>query len=138
MDSNASAITVSSLDLARLESLLDSASARDAEGATALRRELARARVVEPADMPDDVVSMNSTVRVVDAADGSERELTLAYPRDADGTRGRVSVLAPVGSAMLGLRVGQSIEWPLPGGRTAHLRIAGIRYQPEASGDLHR
>lgn len=131
-------IIVSSLDLERIEALLDAPAHRHFPGSEALRAELARADVVEPQRMPADVVTMNSQVNVIDIGNGEEYDLTLVYPRDADGDPGKVSVLAPVGSAILGLRVGQSIQWPMPGGRQLVLRIAAIRYQPEASGQLHR
>lgn len=131
-------IVVSSLDLERIEALLDAPAYRHVPGIAALRAELARASIVEPGKMPADVVTMNSTARVVDESGGEEYRLTLVYPRDADGDPGKVSVLAPVGSAILGLRVGESIQWPMPGGRQAALRIAEISYQPEASGHLHR
>ena len=88
--------------------------------------------------MPDDVITMNSTARFRDETTGDERELTLVYPRDVDGSADKLSILAPVGSALLGLRVGHRIEWPLPGGRTTALQVLSIRYQPEAAGELHR
>jgi regulator of nucleoside diphosphate kinase len=132
-------VVVSSLDLERIEALLDDPARRHQfPGAAALRAELARAEIVDPAQMPADVVTMNSTARVVDVDAAEEYELTLVYPREADGDPGKVSIFAPVGSAILGLRVGQSIQWPVPGGRQRTLRIAAIRYQPEASGHLHR
>jgi regulator of nucleoside diphosphate kinase len=131
-------ILVPSLDLERIEALLDEPARRHFPGAETLRAELARAEIVEPAQMPADVVTMNSTARVVDVDAGEEYEMTLVYPREADGDPGKVSVFAPVGSAILGLRIGQSIQWPVPGGRLRTLRIAQIRYQPEASGHLHR
>lgn len=130
-------IVVSRLDAQRIEALLEDAGKRGVD-TSALERELARADVVEPAQMPGDVISMNSTARFRDVNNGAERELTLVYPRDADADAGRVSVLAPIGSALLGLRVGQSIDWPLPGGRTATLEVLSINYQPEAAGELHR
>jgi regulator of nucleoside diphosphate kinase len=129
------AILVSRLDCERIEALLESPAAEHHDTA-ALRAELARAEIVEPAHMPSDVITMNSTARFV-LNDGSEREITLVYPRDADGSAGKVSILAPVGSALLGLRVGDSIRWPAPGG-DVDLRVLAIRYQPEAAGDLHR
>ena len=129
-------ILVSSLDLERIEVLLD-AHAR-VPGAQALRDELARAEIVAPEQMPADVVTMNSTVRVADVDDGNVHELTLVYPRDAGAGADRVSVLAPVGSAILGLRVGQTMQWPMPGGRVRTLRVDAIGYQPEAAGHLHR
>lgn len=131
-------LVVSSLDLERIEALLEMPAHRHFPGSEALRAELARAEIVEPAQMPADVVTMNSTARIVDAASGEEYELTLVYPREADGDPGKVSVLAPVGSAILGLRAGTTIQWPMPGGRQLTLRIVSIRYQPEASGHLHR
>ncbi|HEU4663644.1 MAG TPA: nucleoside diphosphate kinase regulator [Dokdonella sp.] len=131
-------IVVSSLDLERIEAVLETPHYRDHASALALRDELARADVVAPEQMPRDVVTMNSRVRAVDLDNGDAYDLTLVYPRDADGDAGRVSVLAPVGSAILGLRVGQTMHWPMPGGRHMTLRVDTIHYQPEAAGDLHR
>lgn len=128
-------LLVSRLDCERIEALLDSPGMQHLD-ASALRAELDRAEVVDPARMPPDVITMNSTARFV-IHDGSERELTLVYPRDADGRADRVSILAPVGSALLGLRIGDSIDWPVPGGNLS-LRVLSIRYQPEAAGEFHR
>ncbi|GAA3922381.1 nucleoside diphosphate kinase regulator [Luteimonas lutimaris] len=130
-------IVMSRLDYDRIEALLEGANERGIDTAS-LEAEMERADVVEPAQMPGDVISMNSTARFVDESSGEERELTLVYPRDATGEPGRVSILAPVGSALLGLRVGQSIDWPMPGNRTLNLRVLSIKYQPEAAGELHR
>ncbi|WP_440223391.1 nucleoside diphosphate kinase regulator [Dokdonella sp. MW10] len=132
------AIRVSSLDLERLESLLDEPAHARSATAEALRGELARATILEPAGMPADVVTMNSTARVRDRLSGDDREVTLVYPRDADAAAGRVSIMAPLGSAMLGLRVGDTIHWNVPGGRPLHVEVTGLAYQPEASGHLHR
>ena len=129
-------LLLSRLDCERIEALLDSPAAANLDTA-ALSGELARATLVEPADVPADLVTMNSVVRMVDDASGAERELALVYPRDA-GASDRVSILAPVGSALLGLRAGDAIHWPLPGGSTTRLRVLAIRYQPEAAGELHR
>jgi len=126
-------IILSSQDLDRLERLLDSVPPHHAPGLDALRRELDRAEVVEPDAIPPDVITMNSTARFVDTLSGREFELTLVYPGDTHMTHGTVSVLAPVGSALLGLSVGQSIEWPLPGGRKMTLRVLEVIYQPEAA-----
>ena len=133
-------LLLSRLDAARIEALLEQPQYRSLN-TDALRGELERAEVVEPADLPKDVISMNSTaqVRVEDAELGThEHELTLVYPRDADGSANKVSIFAPVGSALLGLRTGDTIDWPLPGGRSARLQVLAIRYQPEAAGELHR
>lgn len=130
-------LLLSRLDVERIEALLEQPVAQGID-TSALEAELERAEVVEPADLPADVITMNSTARFLDETSGDEHELTLVYPRDADGSHDKVSILAPVGMALLGLRVGASIEWPVPGGRTIRLRVLSIRYQPEASGDLHR
>lgn len=123
-------ITVSTADLDRLEGLLGELRAGAPEIADGLRSELDRARIVEPDEVPKDVVTMNSTVRFVDEESGKEFERTLCYPGEATGGVDKVSILAPLGSALLGLSVGQRIDWPVPGGRTAHIRILEVLSQP--------
>lgn len=130
-------LLISRLDYERLEALLEQPVARGLD-LDALTGELERADIVEPSQMPGDVITMNSTARFRDETSGHEHELTLVYPKDADGSPDKVSILAPVGSALLGLRVGATIEWPVPGGRMARLRVLAIQYQPEAAGELHR
>ncbi len=132
-----SAITVSRIDLDRIEALLERLPAAEADKLQALRAELDRADVVEPADMPPHIVTMNSTVVFEDEADGEKLTLTLVYPTGA-GAPGTVSILAPVGSALLGLARGQQIDWPMPDGRKRRLKVLEITYQPEAAGHLHR
>ncbi|KFL36744.1 nucleoside diphosphate kinase regulator [Arenimonas donghaensis] len=132
---SAPTLTLSSRDLERLEQLLDSPAMATNPAAIALAAELGRANVIEPENMPADVVTMNSRVTCVDDVGGETHRLTLVYPRDADVDRHRVSVLAPVGTALLGLSVGQSIDWNAPGGRSLRLRVTAIDYQPEAAGD---
>lgn len=131
-------ITLSSFDVARLESLLDSPALRQLPAAQALADELDRATVLPPEGMPHDVVTMNSIVSCRDRRSGELHRLTLVFPRDADVAKQRISVLAPVGAALLGLRIGQDIDWPAPDGRTLELQVEAIHYQPEAAGDLHR
>ena len=121
-------------DLERLESLLGTIASSD--NTIRLEEELALAVVVESKDIPPDVVTMNSRVRVFDETEGREMVLALVYPSQADADAGKISVLAPVGSALLGLSAGQSIAWPLPEGRTKTLQIREVLYQPEASGDF--
>lgn len=133
-------LLLSRLDVERIEVLLEQPSSNSLN-TSALQDELARADILDPADMPANVITMNSTaqVRLEDAVLGDhEHELTLVYPRDADGSADKVSILAPVGSALLGLRVGDAIDWPMPGGRNARLHVLAIRYQPESAGELHR
>ncbi|MFP5441720.1 MAG: nucleoside diphosphate kinase regulator [Gammaproteobacteria bacterium] len=135
---NRPAITVSSLDLERLERLLESQPQHAGGQSELLAAELARANVLAPASMPADVVTMNSRVRFAVQPAGREYEMTLVYPRDADGSADKVSVLAPVGAAMLGLKVGDHMSWPAPGGATIDVRIVEVLYQPERAGELHR
>lgn len=128
-------ITVTDRDRERLLRCIERASAgRSVEAAEALEAEIFRARVVASEQVPDDVVTMNSRVVFEDVRAGARRAITLAYPADADADAGRVSVLAPIGSALLGLRVGDEIDWDLPGGRTATLRVVEVTFQPEAAG----
>ncbi|WP_024869464.1 MULTISPECIES: nucleoside diphosphate kinase regulator [Pseudoxanthomonas] len=131
-------LIISSRDLARLEALLDSPVLSRHPAAIALMDELNRAEVLPPEQIPADVVTMHSQVECEDMASGETHMLTLVYPNEADVERGRVSVLAPVGSALLGLSVGQQIDWDAPGGRRLKLRVKSVRYQPEAAGDFHR
>ncbi|MGO4702456.1 nucleoside diphosphate kinase regulator [Dyella sp. 2RAB6] len=134
-------IVISSRDLDRIEALLERMTPAQAQGHAALREELERAEVRAPQDMPPDVVTMNSRVTAQDESQGERHgerlELTLVYPAAAGGA-GHVSVLAPVGSALLGLAKGQHIDWPMPDGKRRRLRVVDIAYQPEAAGDYHR
>jgi regulator of nucleoside diphosphate kinase len=129
-------IIVSTLDLRRLELLLESEAYGQLPGIDALQSELDRATVVEPSEVPPDVVTMNSTVSFIDDATGSQFKLTLVYPQ-AGGKSDTVSILAPIGSALLGLSVGQSIFWQVPGGRKLQLRVLEVVRQPEAEGEFH-
>lgn len=135
--SSKSAIILSRVDLERIEALLERAPDVDAANLEALRAELDRAEVVEPADMPAQIVTMNSTVTFADEDSGEKLTLTLVYP-SAAGVPGTVSIMAPVGSALIGLARGQTIDWPAPHGHTRHLRVLDVSYQPEAAGDFHR
>ena len=133
---SASSIIITQLDLQRLERLL--AGLQDVTpGVEALEHELARAKVVAHNKVPAGVVTMNSRVFCRDEGSGKEYHLTLVYPQDA-GPSGTVSILAPVGSALLGLSVGQSISWQMPGGRELNLRVLRVVRQPEAMGEYHR
>ncbi|ATB31698.1 nucleoside diphosphate kinase regulator [Melittangium boletus] len=127
-------IVVTSTDMERLRTLIDTTSGDQAE---ALDAELLRAEVVEASELPPDVVTMNSRVVYRDEDTQETREVTLSYPKDASLERGRVSVLAPVGAALLGLSVGQEIEWQQPGGKSKRLRILSVTYQPQAAGETH-
>jgi regulator of nucleoside diphosphate kinase len=125
-------IYVTDDDLQRLERLL--AVSKRTANVDALADELGRAITVAPNALRPDIVTMNSRVRFRDDATGEETDVALVYPQDADIEAGKVSVLAPVGSALLGLSVGQIIEWPMPTGTTRRLRLEAVLYQPEAAG----
>lgn len=127
-------VRVSTVDADRLERLIAWHGGPEAER---LEEELMRAELIEPAAVPPTLVTMNSRVRYRDVSTGKEHAVTLAFPHDADASRGRVSIMAPIASALLGLVVGDEIEWPVPGGRTTRLRVLEIVYQPEAAGDHH-
>lgn len=130
-------IIISSLDVERLEKILE-ALPHGTVGKEELEVELERAEIVEPEEIPANVVTMNSTVRFKVASSNEEFEYTLVYPKDADGSKHKISILAPVGSAMLGLKEGDEIEWPKPGGGSLTVHIDKIVYQPEREGLLYR
>ena len=123
----APAILVRADDLERLERLIAaSGRRRDGDLLLALQGEIERAQVLEPEEMPADVVTMHSLVRFVDEDNGEEQTVTLVYPFEADAALGRVSVLAPIGTALLGLRVGQRIDWQVPSGGSRRLRVVQV------------
>ncbi|MCG3200967.1 MAG: Regulator of nucleoside diphosphate kinase [Gammaproteobacteria bacterium] len=131
-------VVISALDAERLEKLIQSLPRNAFPGRDDLEAELVRAEIVEPIDVPPTVVTMNSTVRFEVVSSSEEFCLTLVYPKDVDASGGRISILAPVGSALLGLSQGDEIEWPKPGGGTLRVRIKEVTYQPERSGEYHR
>jgi regulator of nucleoside diphosphate kinase len=131
-------ILVSSTDMERLERLLESLPNGAVPGKADLEAELDRAEVVDPKDIPPSVVTMNSTVKFKVESSQEEFCLTLVYPKDVDASGGTISILAPVGSALLGLSEGDEIEWPRPGGGTLQVRIEEIVHQPERAGEYHR
>ena len=116
MSSTFPEILVTATDHERLTGLLASVPATDPV-LPLLQEELDRAEIVEQTEVPPDVVTMNSRVVIEEVDTGEQRAVTLVYPGHADVETGRLSILAPVGAALLGLRAGQSIDWPLPGGR---------------------
>lgn len=130
-------ITITTRDYERLEKLLDSLSAEQYEKVEALAEELGRADVVSPQTVPAGVVTMNSRVKFTVLSTKKSFTYTLVYPQDMDGSADKISVLAPVGSALLGLTVGQEIEWTLAENKTTRVRIDSVEYQPEDSGDYH-
>jgi len=118
------ALTIGEADLEQLKRWIDHAPD------DTLYAELMRAQIVAANDVPDDVVRMNSRLVFVDTTSGARRTISLVFPNAADVTQGRISVLAPIGSAVLGLRVGDEIDWPLPNGRQTRLRIVDVSSGP--------
>ena len=121
-------VFITESDFSRLSSLLESAKKflrRDREHLSALEQELNRAEVVASPDFPADIVTMNSCVRVTDLDIGTQSLYTLSFPRDADIAYGRVSVLAPIGTFLLGCRSGAVIEVQVPRGKK-RLRVEEV------------
>jgi len=128
-------IVVTRPDHERLRILIESARARkrwEEMHLLALADELESAEVVEPDCVPPDVVTMRSRVRVLDMVSGQAATYTICYPTEANVEAGRLSVLAPIGTALLGYREGDVIEWPVPGGVRV-LKIEKLEHQPEAA-----
>lgn len=98
-----------------------------------LRRELDRAIVVSSTAVPPDVATMNSKVRYIDETVGEQRTVSLVYPEQAHGSGEKISVLAPVGTALLGLSEGQAIEWDFPDGSRRRLKLLQVVDQPESA-----
>lgn len=131
-------IIISSRDADRLDELLDSLPRDAFPGRAELESELSRAQIVAPEEVPGTVVTMNSTVRFRVESSQEAFSLDLVYPGDIDASSSKISILAPVGSALLGLSQGDEIEWPKPGGGNMRVRVEEILYQPERAGDFHR
>ncbi|QLQ06747.1 MAG: nucleoside diphosphate kinase regulator [Anaerolineae bacterium] len=131
-------IQITEYDFRRLQQLLEVASHtnfRGREDLAELNAELAKATVVAPHEISRTVITMNSTVVLLDLETDEEETYTLVFPEAANITAGRLSVLAPIGTGMLGYEVGDTFEWAVPGG-TRRLRVKEIVYQPEAAGDF--
>lgn len=132
-------IYVTKFDMDRLTELIDGLRAvpkANQANLDLLEKELYRALLVEPQEIPQDTVTMNSRVSVTDVASGEKATYTLVFPSAANIATGKLSILAPLGTALLGYRTGDIVEWPVPSGRRK-LRIDEIVYQPEAAGDFH-
>lgn len=100
-----------------------------------LLAELDKAEVVEPEKIPAGIVTMNSVILIKDLDTLKEEEYRLVFPPMADIRKGNISILAPVGIAILGYKEGDSIEWKVPGG-LRRLKILKVTYQPEAAGEF--
>jgi regulator of nucleoside diphosphate kinase len=139
--SDKSKIYISEFDLKRLKELIKVAEQfgdkRVLRYLEELDEELDRAESMKPQEIPHDVITMNSTFRLRNADTDEEMVYTLVFPGEADSAKGKISILAPIGTAVLGCKIGDNIEWEVPAG-LKRFRVEGIVYQPEAAGDFHR
>ena len=133
-------IYITKPDHERLNHLIEIAREREGDQnrqyLDSLEEELERAEVVQPKDIPPDVITMRSTVRLKDLDTGQEMTYGLVFPTEANYDAGKISVLAPVGTAMLGYRIGDVIEWKVPSG-LRRLKVEKVLYQPESKGDYY-
>jgi regulator of nucleoside diphosphate kinase len=133
-------IYITETDHERLTKLIEIARERDGDAnrkhIDSLEEELERAEVVQQKDIPPDVITMRSTVRLKDMDTSDEMTYQLTFPAEANYDQGKISVLAPIGTAMLGYRRGAVIEWEVPAG-VRRLKVEEILYQPEAKGEYH-
>jgi len=129
-------IYITDQDMKRLNDLLETArrfNYHNRAHLVELEMELARGQVIASVQISPDVITMNSTVCLVDLETGEEMVYTLVFPNDADIEQNRISILAPIGTALLGYKAGDIVEWQVPGG-LSRLRVKGVLCQPEASG----
>jgi regulator of nucleoside diphosphate kinase len=133
-------IYITKSDYERLTKLIEIAREREGDAnreyLDTLEEELDRAELVQQKDIPADVITMRSTVRLKDLATSEEMIYQLVFPTEANYEEGRISVLAPIGTAMLGYRRGDVIEWQVPSG-ARRLSVEQVIYQPESSGEYH-
>lgn len=131
---NEDVILVTEKDYLRIKNIIQQ---QDSDEVENLELELERAKIISDDQVPADLVTMNSKVRYMNLQDQRESIITLVYPSDAKSEEGKISVLAPLGAALLGLRVNQEINWMFPDGKTRTLKIMEVIYQPEAHGHWH-
>jgi|ERR1044071_1991623 regulator of nucleoside diphosphate kinase len=133
-------IYITSQDKQRLEDLLAEVSVSDPRqrgDLKLLEEELRRAVIVEPKEIPGDVITMNSRADLIDLDTHETVTFTLVFPRDSNVEEEKISVLAPIGAGMLGYRIGDEFEWKVPDG-VRHMKVTNVHYQPEAAGDFDR
>lgn len=131
-------IIINELDAERIDRLLEYPEFANLPIAKVLNAELCRAETRIPQEIPADVVTMNSRVKFRDLSNDETYVRTLVYPTSLKDSENELSVMAPVGAALLGLRVGNTIHWTLPGGNETQLEVLELQYQPEANGKYHR
>lgn len=125
-------IVVSETDYERLMGLATNVAERLEEIAEELMAELDRAKVVPAKRLPQDVIHMGSTVEFR-SNDGQERRVTLVYPGEADIAQGKISILTPIGTALIGLAPGQSISWTARDGKEHELNVVSVSNDVEVA-----
>lgn len=131
---NERAIYITEKDMERLRSLIEIYDGKDRPYLDRLEEELDRAHIVDPRNIPSDVITMNSVVRIRDLDTGDEETLVLVFPGKAGVARNTVSILAPIGTALIGYREGDRIEWEVPAG-IKRIQVVEVVYQPERLGN---
>ncbi|MCL5427318.1 nucleoside diphosphate kinase regulator [Halomonas sp. NPDC076908] len=131
-------LLINRLDAERLQRLINDASEKDQAVADMLENELSRGVVVDPQEIPENVVSMNSQIQFTDLTRDKQMIRTLVYPHALSSTEDGLSVMAPIGASLIGLKVGDIIDWPLPNNSQTLLRIDAVLWQPEREGQFHR
>lgn len=132
-------IQVTTFDMNRLFAMIEQlrkSGFRETANLEKLEEELARSDEVASTEVAPDVVTMNSRVLLQDEVTGQTLACSLVFPGEADASANRISIVAPLGTAILGYRVGDTVTWPMPGGERQY-KIVEIAYQPEAAGDFH-
>jgi regulator of nucleoside diphosphate kinase len=134
---NQPSIFITTKDAEKLRKLIREAYHSEYRGSDYLKElaeEMEKASVVNPNQIPADVITLSSTARLVDQETNEEMVYMLVFPEDADISQGKISILAPIGTAMLGYKTGDVFEWDTPGGKRTIL-VKEILYQPESAGD---
>jgi len=131
-------IFITDYDLRRLRALINGLkfSKKDEKYIKELEKELNRANVVKSTEIPPDIITMNSKARLKDLNTQEEMIFALVFPDDANISEKKISILAPIGTALIGYRVGDVIQWNVPAG-LRKLKVEEILYQPEAIGDYN-
>ena len=133
-------VYITSQDKQALDDLLAEVAVSDPRARgdlNALVEELRRATIIDPKEVPADVITMNSRADMLDLDSGETVAFTLVFPSEANVEEGKISVLAPIGAGMLGYRMGDQFKWKVPAG-IRRMKVMNVQYQPEAAGDFDR
>ncbi len=128
-------IYITEEDAAKLRGMIEqrfAANDRDVENLTQLEAELDNAEIVEADQIPGDVITMNSEVLLEDLDSGEKKTYRLVFPSQVGAVKNGISILAPIGTGLLGYSVGDTIEWKVPRG-IRRFKVLNILYQPEAA-----